>query len=55
MIKSLISPKEISIKPGNVIVIKHIIETQELGFRFILGFELAPNRSLQKEFPIEIK
>lgn len=38
-------------KLDDVMDIAHITRIKGLGFRFVLGFELAPNRNL----PIEIK
>lgn len=51
VIRKLNLPQEYMQKPDDVMDIAHITGIKGLGFRFVLGFELAPNRNL----PIEIK
>lgn len=51
VIQKLNLPQDYMQKPDDVMDIAHITGIKGLGFRFVLGFELAPNRNL----PIEIK
>ena len=51
VIQKLNLPQDYMQKPDDVMGIAHITGIKGLGFRFVLGFELAPNRNL----PIGIK